>query len=237
MQGGFLCATVISMNSIYRIYTNKIVVHHSVTGQKLDKDKTMQSILNGHKASGLAYDGQNAYHWVIGHDWETSARTLATVGYHSGNWWTNFTSVGICLVGNFNEDTPTEYQKDRLGIKLGEWMEKYGIKTEGLKLHRNIVATACPGRNIDLPLLYSLVDNKVPVQIIQSEFLRIWNTIPAPGDWQYFMKRLEKKTIVNLRDMLVKMEYWHSIVYPKGVYSKDGDDKWQEEKRKVFKNV
>lgn len=206
--------------------------------QDWDKEKTMKAIYNAHKMNGLLPGGQISYHWVIGNNWEAEGRAQNTVGYHAGNWLANLSSVAICLNGNFQNDQPTDYQKEKLTAKIMKFMEYYGLEKKSIKLHRNFTATACPGRNIDLPLIFDLIDQAEDADMIghiTEYFIKIWNTFPAPGDYAYFKKRIEQETIENKIDLIEKMTYWYGIVYPKGRLDKEGDNQWQKEKQKVLK--
>lgn len=69
---------------------------------------------------------------------------------------------------------------------------------------------------------------------IRELFHRIWGRPAAPGDELYFRKRYEQGSIKSKRDMLDKMKYWHSIVWPGGRFDPKGDNRWQREKRKVL---
>ena len=130
-----------------RLITNKLVIHHSTTPIAWPKQKTVDVIESTHKQNGLTSPGGNiAYHILIGHNWVYQGRSEASVGYHAGHWWTNLTSVAICLTGNFNDDQPTEFQKEELARQIKRFKKLY--KIERILLHRQIKPTACPGQNI-----------------------------------------------------------------------------------------
>lgn len=126
-----------------RPMTNSIVLHHSVTPQSWGMAKTIEFITRSHIARGLAYDGKPAYHLMIGKNWQAITRPENTVGYHSGVWSKNLTSFAIMLAGNFNVDTPTDYQIEKLREAVTKYSKLYNVNK--LELHRDIKPTACPG--------------------------------------------------------------------------------------------
>jgi hypothetical protein len=214
-----------------KLYTNKIVVHHAVMPQDWPQAKAMSAILSAHRSAGLAYDGRIAYHWVIGDGWTAQGRPDNTVGYHAGNWLVNLSSVAICLMGNFNDNKLTPYQTKWLTEKLWDYMADYNLNRSAIKLHRNISATACPGRNIDLPLIYDLLDDTGDLgSRITDEFIKVWKRIPAHGEYEYFKRRIEKGSVDNLHELREVLWKWYDIVYPNKRYSKEGDALWQKEK-------
>lgn len=218
-----------------RLYTNKIVIHHSAMPQKMAQQPAMDIILATDKAKNLTNDGQITYHWVIGDGWETQGRLDNSIGWHCGNWLANCSSVAICLMGNFVNDIPTAYQKERLLAKLKFYMDKYGISKSGIKLHRNIKKTLCPGRNIDLPLIYSLLDTVVVStgitdQKIKDEFKRIWNREMVTGELNMIKNRIKAGSIKNnLADLDDKLTFLLAQ------YKKKGEAYWTLEKKKWSK--
>jgi hypothetical protein len=139
-----------------RLATSKILVHHSVMPQGLGKTAAMSQILSTHKAAGLAYDGQIAYHHVIGHNWESFGRDINSVGYHAGHWWTNLTSVAVCMMGDFRFDKLNAYQTDRLRNRLQYWSDVYRLNRSNVYLHRDFASTVCPGTNITPSLITTI---------------------------------------------------------------------------------
>ena len=62
----------------------------------------------------------------------------------------NRTSIGICLVGDFNEARPTREQMKSLQ-GLVRFLQAYcGIPEENIRLHRDVRDTDCPGRRFPL---------------------------------------------------------------------------------------
>ncbi len=197
-----------------RLYTSKIVTHHSVTPQDWDMKRTVDLILLSHKQRGLAYDGNIAYHFLIGKDWTYQGRPINSVGYHAGNWLVNLSSVAICLAGNFNVDKPTKYQEKELVRLVNEIKCKYSLKNEAIKLHREIHATACPGMNITNDYILGLLS------IDQGTFLsRVNEALKLCGDdpnrsvgtltvSKWWQNRVVKGEIKDFADLVNKIK-WH----------------------------
>lgn len=143
--------------SIIRIKKiDALIVHHTVTPQLASKEATMNNL----NSSPNAYDGKSPYTYVGGHNWNAIGRPDNTVGQQSGSSTvTNQQSMGIVLVGNFQIDTPTEYQKKWLGDTLKMLMQKYGVSRNRVFLHREVRdnPTACPGSKITQAFISSLL--------------------------------------------------------------------------------
>src|SRR3990170_2553127 len=56
-------------------------------------------------------------------------------------------SIGICLVGNFNESYPTAAQMASLSALVGYLQDRCHITSENIIMHRHFRETECPGRN------------------------------------------------------------------------------------------
>lgn len=70
---------------------------------------------------------------------------------------------------------------------------------------------------------------------VRALFSQIWKRPPARGEELYFLKRVEKGTIKDTKaDIMDKMKYWYSVVYPQGKLSVIGNARWQYEKFKVL---
>jgi hypothetical protein len=88
------------------------------------------------------------------------------------------------------------------------------------------------GKQID-PL--SLVKKEEEGLNVRDLFQESWGRKPARGEELYFITRVGNGSIENTReDLISKMTYWYSVVYPQGHYSFLGDARWQYEKSKVL---
>ena len=134
-----------------------IVIHHSGCdyGDRNHIDKC-------HKARG--FDGVG-YHFIINNGvfqngfgkpdglveisyrWkkQLTAAHCRVIGDRSNYW--NIHSIGICLIGNFENTTPTEKQWKSL-VKLVKFLQqRYHIPSTRICGHRDVKPTKCPGTN------------------------------------------------------------------------------------------
>lgn len=136
----------------------RIVVHHSAT-------RTGSAAFFRVLHRGLNRWNDIGYHFVIGNGTLTGdgtvekGRALPFTGAHAKGG--NTDSVGICLVGNFNETDPTPEQMQSLGNLLHKLMDRYGIGREGITVHRNVKgsSTECPGSRLTLAEILKLIDD------------------------------------------------------------------------------
>jgi LysM repeat protein len=126
-----------------------IVVHHSDvdTGTVKGMDKYHREVR--HMENGLAY------HFVIGNgsgmgDGEIAAchRWIDQLdGGHLASEAQNKVAIGICLVGNFDEHSPTRKEMESLRALVEALMARCKLTPRAVKTHQqiNIVHTRCPG--------------------------------------------------------------------------------------------
>ena len=140
-----------------------IVIHHSGTknGNAAIFDKWHRE---GNYWEGVGYD------FVIGNGTNSGDGQVEVTfrwreqrtGAHckTPNNWANEEAVGICLVGNFNDSTPTARQMQSL-LKLVRFLQKrYGITKSRIYGHNTTPgarATACPGKKFPMAKLKSML--------------------------------------------------------------------------------
>jgi len=126
---------------------SRITVHHSGNWYCGETERQcvayiLDGILADHK--GRNY-GDIAYHFIIdaaGRLWE--GRSLAYEGAHvSGQ---NESNVGVMLLGNFEEQRPLARQLVSLRRLAGLLRDRYMIKKHRVFGHRDLGASACPGK-------------------------------------------------------------------------------------------
>jgi len=126
-----------------------IVIHHSATlTGNADLFRCLHRVVNGWEDIG--------YHFVIGNGTCSDdglveqGRPLNVMGAHAKDH--NHDSIGICLVGNFEEETPSPEQMKALGKLLGELLARFGLTGKDIRLHRQLKGckTVCPGKNLGL---------------------------------------------------------------------------------------
>ncbi len=124
--------------------TTHIVVHHSAT-----TSGTPEAFARYH-VEELGWPGIG-YHYVIDRKGEVyKCHPATTISYHASG--ANACSIGVCLVGNFDVQRPTESQRAALVELLQELMSAYHIPAAHVIGHREVPGTkkSCPGTNIDM---------------------------------------------------------------------------------------
>lgn len=127
-----------------------IVIHHSATDRGSAQGMDHYHRYKRHMENGLAYhfvigngkgmpDGQIA----VGQRWRSQLN-----GGHLRSEAQNRVAIGICLVGNYNETTPTPAQMRSLSALTTYLMQRTRINATGVRLHRQINTrpTECPGK-------------------------------------------------------------------------------------------
>lgn len=129
---------------------NWIVIHHSATpgGGAVAFDRM-------HKQKGWDELG---YHFVVGNGTETRDGQVEV-----GSRWSkqkhgahtktpdnryNEHGIGICLVGNFDNERPTRAQMASLARLVAYLQKTYRIPSDRVIGHGDTKATDCPGRNL-----------------------------------------------------------------------------------------
>jgi hypothetical protein len=138
-----------------------IVIHHSAT-----EEGSAGTFDRFHKERGWRGVG---YDFVIGNGngspdglvevtfrWEEQM-----VGAHAGDKEYNEYGIGICLVGDFDNDYPTARQMQALVALVNELQERCHIPTSNVLMHRQVRpgGTRCPGRNFPFYEFISLLDH------------------------------------------------------------------------------
>ncbi len=129
-----------------------IVFHHTATGggdvDAIDAVHRQRTDEAGNPWLGIGY------HFVIGNGngmpdgliEPTFRWTQQLHGAHAGDRIRNETSIGICLVGNFEESPPSERQLASLKQLTAMLRKQFDISSEHLVSHGAWKSTACPGR-------------------------------------------------------------------------------------------
>ena len=71
-------------------------------------------------------------------------------GAHSGSTVHNANGIGICLIGNFQQDVPTQKQLDAVITLVDQLSHQYRIPGSLIIGHNTVKPTACPGKNFPL---------------------------------------------------------------------------------------
>jgi N-acetyl-anhydromuramyl-L-alanine amidase AmpD len=118
--------------------TKRAIIHHSASPDV--PASTIHGWHLGQKWAGIGY------HFVIRANGAIErGRPEWAIGAHAGPAG-NGDSIGIVLTGNFETGKPTAAQMDSLVWLLKEYLfPRYGAKP--VIGHKDVMATACPGRN------------------------------------------------------------------------------------------
>ncbi len=147
----------------------KIVVHHTATTKNLDDPaQAIRDIYVWHTLSKGW--GDIGYNYIIdqqGNIYEGRFGGEMVVGAHAGRG--NHGSIGIAILGNYQDEAPSEEVLTSLTALIREKAELYNIDTEGSVLfrgetypnvmgHRDIMSTSCPGDKLNelLPVIRKL---------------------------------------------------------------------------------
>jgi hypothetical protein len=128
---------------------SRITVHHSAIPaghirSKAESVRMLENIRRNHLAQQWADIG---YHYIIdpsGRIWE--GRPVQYQGAHVK--LNNEHNLGVMLLGNFEEERPTSAALAALDTFVSDRMRTYRIPITRIYTHQEIMATACPGRNL-----------------------------------------------------------------------------------------
>lgn len=136
--------------------TRYITVHHDGMSPFRATDQAssagrIEIIRRGHRDKGW---GDIGYHFVVdrgGRVWE--GRELKWQGAHVKN--ENEGNIGICCLGNFDEQSPSDAQLEALQQILACTMAKYRVPVSRVKTHQEWASahTACPGRALQAEMV------------------------------------------------------------------------------------
>lgn len=92
-------------------------------------------------------------------------------GAHCLGW--NDKSLGICFLGDFTVQKPTEEQY-KAGAKLiAQLVREHGLRVVDVVPHSALDSTQCPGKNFDMPHLKALIALELnpPKQTVSKNFV------------------------------------------------------------------
>ena len=181
---------------------NGIVLHHAAA-----KTASVESVHQWHLNNGWAGIG---YHFYVRKDGTVyRGRPENWVGAHTVNH--NSTKIGICAEGNFENEKMPAAQKNAIIDLLAYLRGKYGdLKIYG---HRDLSATACPGKNYPFDEIVSGV--KAPSTATAETTTKEANTVNIE------LKILKKGSKNNQVKALQRMLY--ALGYDLGTNPIDGN--------------
>jgi len=130
----------------------RIFIHHSLTKdtptvswgaiRKYHTETLHWSVIGYHAGVELVRSGSELYYEVLmGRMWDRQ-------GAHCRGQ--NHDSLGICLIGNFDNYRPPDAQLDAAGRIISLWMKLYGIKLKDIYGHNEFDSNkTCPGKLFD----------------------------------------------------------------------------------------
>lgn len=126
-----------------------IVIHHSAS------DSGNASTIDKYHRDNRGWINGLGYHFLIGNgngardgQIEVGNRWNRQIdGAHAGNGEYNKHGVGICLIGNFEDEYPTNSQISSLLYLINYLQERCNIPKENVIMHKTFRKTACPGRH------------------------------------------------------------------------------------------
>ena len=132
---------------------DRIIIHHSAIQQSADTSPL--AIHLAHLRRGYSGIG---YHFYIKSDGTIyRGRPIIYIGAHCKGY--NSTSIGICFEGNFEIEKPTNAQK--IAFKnLHNYLIKEIPTIKYLNYHKDLFATACPGKNCTFTELNDIKGDK-----------------------------------------------------------------------------
>lgn len=131
----------------------KITVHHSAEAEPAPLDGSASSsaaalrqIQRSHLKSKMPPWGDIGYHYLIDPEGRVfQGRDLAWQGAHAKGD-NNIQNIGICLLGNFDEEKPTSAALESLRKLLDNLRRTYGIPRSEVHKHADFRSTDCPGK-------------------------------------------------------------------------------------------
>ena len=133
-----------------------IVIHHSATEsgsvESIHEEHLKRSDAEGNPWLGIGY------HFVIGNGRGMPDGILQATfrwkeqihGAHSGSALFNTRGIGICLIGNFEDASPSKAQIKSLKSLVKILAARHRITPGNLMGHASVKATACPGKYFPL---------------------------------------------------------------------------------------
>ncbi len=133
----------------------EVIIHHTLG----PVDQTPAEIADYHASPGnhICADGCPgiAYHILIDQFGQAyQVNDLEAISYHvSGE---NTRTVGICLIGNYDNLLPSKEQYKTTG-KVIKWINRRVGKNLAIGGHRDYSSKSCPGANVDVEFIRKTV--------------------------------------------------------------------------------
>ena len=188
-----------------------IVLHHSATPDG-EVYRDFDSIKKAHLAKGWKDIG---YHWVIekvnGVLIAIPGRPESIEGAHCHG--KNFDGIGVCCVGNFEVEIPSEELYAFVANVCRGIMLRHPIKEIGG--HRDYYATACPGKNFDMGRLKEFIKGGTKVDEKTSCVINIKGKLfPGylKGGKAHFGEDVPVRDVINANESKITWDEKNKVV-------------------------
>ena len=172
------------------ITIDRIIIHHSAIQQSADTSPL--AIHSAHLMRGYSGIG---YHFYIKADGTIyRGRPLCYIGAHCKGY--NTFSIGICFEGNFEIEKPTNAQKIAW-LNLLEYLRKEIPTIKYVNYHKELYATACPGKNCTFTELNDIKEDS-----------KMFTDVKNASDYLISRVGLEQSTI----DFLLCYKYGEALI-------------------------
>ena len=159
-----------------------IIIHHSAVSREKNSEQ-FEAINNYHRRKGW---GMIGYHFLIEPNGRIRVgRSESQSGAHCIG--RNYDSLGICLTGNFDIESPTKEQEKSLEILLRDLCEAYP-KAE-ISYHRDFANKTCPGKLIADDWAKNLISNNKEMKLIREKGRR--ETFVVINGKNYYIRNVE----------------------------------------------
>lgn len=186
-----------------------IIVHHSITPRDLDVGMTERSIQNNHKARGFPVSSMGwniGYHYIIyGNGEARQYRQDTEEGAHTKEQGMNFKSIGVCLIGDFDKEYPSNGQTEQLKNLMRTKLGKFQIPITNIFPHRKFATyKSCYGNRLSdgwakrlltpksMPIVYKLQGANTLYVLIGNDAL-----VPITS-WDIFLEISQADKIIEL---------------------------------------
>lgn len=134
-----------------------VMLHHTAGNTSETRDSIRKTHITKNKW------GDIGYHYVIeihsGKTYVKTGRDLKYQGAHAGVDKYNNSYIGVCVVGNYETNRMPESIYNQLIGNICDIMKKKSVF--GFAGHREVKATACPGKNMALNQIRADISKKL----------------------------------------------------------------------------
>lgn len=183
-----------------------IFIHHTAVSYEKNPDQ-WKATENFHKSKGWGTGGYNYEVSAAGsiHQFREDGSPTAAQYQQSMN---DGRALSIALDGNFDQEEPTDAQKQAIREFLKEKMAKYSIPKENVYGHRYLAPKTCPGKNITDPVYNYFVTQDT----MEKVNIAPWATEAFEWVWdEGFAAKSEKETEDFQRMVVILHRYNNSL--------------------------